>query len=64
MRAAYEIVRTLFIMGGVDNILNVDPSVPSQNGADFFLGAMLRFDDNDLAGLLPILGGVLGGAAN
>ncbi len=63
VRVAYEIVPTLFILGGVDNILNVDPSVPSQNGADFFLGAMLRYTDRDLVGLLPFLGGV-GGAAN
>jgi phospholipid/cholesterol/gamma-HCH transport system substrate-binding protein len=63
VRIGYEIVRTLFILGGVDNILNADPSVPSQNGADFFLGAMLRFDDRDLIGLLPFLGG-LSGAAN
>ena len=58
VRLGYEIVRTLFILGGVDNILNADPSVPSQNGADFFLGAMLRFDDRDLIGLLPFLGGL------
>lgn len=62
VRVAYEIVNTLFILGGVDNILNADPSVPAQNGADFFLGAMLRFNDRDLVGLLPFLGG-LGSAA-
>ena len=61
VRFQYEIVRTLFVLGGVDNILNADPSVPSQNGADFFLGAMLRFDDRDLVGLLPFLGGLAGG---
>ncbi|MCA9606352.1 MAG: MCE family protein [Myxococcales bacterium] len=61
VRLSYEIVRTLFVLGGVDNILNADPSVPSQNGADFFLGAMLRFDDRDLVGLLPFLGGLAGG---
>lgn len=61
VRFNYEIVRTLYVLGGVDNILNADPSVPSQNGADFFLGAMLRFDDRDLIGLLPFLGGLAGG---
>lgn len=63
VRLSYEIVRTLYVLGGVDNILNADPTVPSQNGADFFLGAMLRFTDNDLIGLFPFLGG-LAGAAN
>ncbi len=64
VRVAYEIVNTLFILGGVDNILNADPSVPSQNGADFFLGAMLRYNDRDLIGLLPFLGGLGSAAAN
>ncbi|MFK7990364.1 MAG: MlaD family protein [Sandaracinaceae bacterium] len=61
VRGSYEIVNTLFIMAGVDNILNADPSVPSQNGADFFLGAQLRFDDRDLVSLFPFLGGLAGG---
>lgn len=63
VRVGYEIVNTLFIVGGVDNIMNIDPNVPEQNGADFFLGAMLRYTDHDLVGLLPFLGG-LGGAVN
>ncbi len=60
VRFSYEIVRSLFVLGGVDNILNADPSTPSQNGADFFLGAMLRFTDHDLVGLFPFLGGLAG----
>lgn len=62
VRLSYEIVRTLYILAGADNVLNADPNVPSQNGADFFLGAMLRFNDRDLVTLLPFLGG-LGSAA-
>lgn len=61
VRFNYEIVSTLYVLGGVDNILNADPSTPSNNGVDFFLGAMLRFDDNDLIGMLPFLGGLAGG---
>lgn len=61
VRVSYEIVNTLFVLAGVDNILNADPSTPSQNGADFFLGAMLRFTDHDLVGLFPFLGGLAGG---
>jgi phospholipid/cholesterol/gamma-HCH transport system substrate-binding protein len=63
VRVGYEIVHSLFILGGVDNVLNADPSVPSQNGADFFLGAMLRYTDRDLIALLPFLGGA-GGLGN
>jgi phospholipid/cholesterol/gamma-HCH transport system substrate-binding protein len=61
VRVGYEIVDTLFIVGGVDNVLNTNTQ--AQNGVDFFLGAMLRYTDRDLVGLLPFLGGV-GGAAN
>jgi len=61
VRFNYEIVETLYVLAGVDNVLNADPSTPSNNGVDFFLGAMLRFDDRDLVGLLPFLGGLAGG---
>jgi phospholipid/cholesterol/gamma-HCH transport system substrate-binding protein len=56
-RLAYEILPTLFILGGADDVLN-------ERTVDFFLGAMLRFDDNDLVSLLPIFGGAVGSAAN
>ncbi len=57
IRANYELVDTLFILAGVDDVLN-------ERTVDFFLGAMLRFDDQDLVSLLPFLGGAVGGAAN
>lgn len=57
IRVNYELVDTLFILAGVDDILN-------ERTVDFFLGAMLRFDDQDLVSLLPFLGGAVGGAAN
>ncbi len=56
-RLSYEIVPTLFILGGADDVLN-------ERTVDFFLGAMLRFDDNDLTSLLPFFGGAVSGAAN
>lgn len=56
-RVSYELVDTLFILAGVDDVLN-------ERTVDFFLGAMLRFDDQDLVSLLPFLGGAVGGAAN
>jgi phospholipid/cholesterol/gamma-HCH transport system substrate-binding protein len=40
-----------------DDVLN-------ERTVDFFLGAMLRFDDNDLVSLLPFFGGAVGSAAN
>lgn len=48
VRAAFEVVRRFWVLGGVDDILN--------ESNDFFLGMMLRFNDEDLASLLPLLG--------
>jgi phospholipid/cholesterol/gamma-HCH transport system substrate-binding protein len=43
---SYEFVRTLWLLGGVDQIL-------SQDRRDYFFGLMLRFNDTDLKGILP-----------
>lgn len=56
-RISFELVESLYILGGVDDFLN-------ERTVDIFLGAMLRFDDQDLAGLFPFLGGAVGGLAN
>lgn len=53
MRAAFEVVSRVWILGGVDDALN--------DTNDFFLGLMLRFDDDDLKTILPFLGGLSGG---
>jgi phospholipid/cholesterol/gamma-HCH transport system substrate-binding protein len=42
--AALEFLRGLYIVGGADDVLNVD--------RDFFIGAQLRFTDEDLKALL------------
>jgi len=42
----YEFVRTLWLMGGVDNVL-------SDDRRDYFFGLMLRFNDQDLKSVLP-----------
>lgn len=55
-RLSYELVESLYILGGADDVLN-------ERTVDLFLGAMLRFDDADLAGLFPFFGGAIGGAA-
>ncbi|MDQ3298915.1 MAG: hypothetical protein M3619_20235, partial [Myxococcota bacterium] len=74
---AVEMFRHLYILGGVDELLN-DPEVlpivkggsgvPIQfdefrYGRDYFAGAMLRFNDEDLAALLTVGGSAVGGAA-
>jgi len=56
VRAAFEIVNKLWIVGGVDDALN--------DSADFFLGLQVRFDDEDLKAILPFTGGLLAGAGS
>lgn len=74
---AYEVFRHIYILGGVDELLNKpntlsivsgNSSVPTQfeslrYGRDMFFGAMLRFNDEDLSALLTVGGSALAGAA-
>lgn len=84
---AYEMFRHIYILGGVDELLNTprelgcpqnggacEPivkgtsDVPTQFdtfhlGRDFFLGGMLRFNDDDLAALLTVGGSAIAGAS-
>lgn len=80
LAAAVEVFRYLYVIGGVDELLNppdeldiigpdpMDPDgVPIQFdtfyfGRDAFLGAMVRFNDQDLAALLAVGGSALAGA--
>jgi phospholipid/cholesterol/gamma-HCH transport system substrate-binding protein len=48
VRLAYEIISKLWVLGGVDDVMN--------ERRDFFLGMMLRFNDEDLKGILPFAG--------
>jgi hypothetical protein len=48
--AAYEILRRAWLLAGVDDVLNPDRF-------DYFLGAQLRFNDEDLKSILPFAGG-------
>jgi len=76
--AAVEVFRHVYVLGGVDELIN-SPSklnivkgtsdVPIQfdtfhYGRDYFAGAMLRFNDEDLAALLSVAGSAVSGAAN
>jgi phospholipid/cholesterol/gamma-HCH transport system substrate-binding protein len=77
LTAAIEVMRYFYVLGGVDELLNTPDSltirtgnddVPVQFeelrfGRDYFVGAMLRFNDEDLAALLAIGGSAISGAA-
>lgn len=54
-RAALEVLQRLWILGGVDDVLN---DTSNRGGRDFFLGAQLRFNDEDLKSILPFSGGL------
>jgi len=74
---AYEVLRGVYVLGGVDELLNKpdtltintgNDDVPIQFeefrfGRDYFAGAMVRFNDRDLAALLAIGGGALSGVS-
>ncbi|HEX2690410.1 MAG TPA: MlaD family protein [Kofleriaceae bacterium] len=77
LTAAFEVFRHIYLLGGVDELLN-DPDtlqivkgtsgVPIQFdtfrfGRDYFLGGMLRFNDEDLAALLTVGGSAIAGAS-
>ncbi len=76
LTAAFEFFRHLYLLGGVDELLNAPQTlvinagtsdVPIQfetfnYGRDYFLGGMLRFTDEDLAALLTVGGSSLGSA--
>src|SRR5262249_35463712 len=48
----YEFIRRLWLLGGVDDILN-------NERRDYFVGLQLRFTDHDLKTILPFAGGAL-----
>ncbi|MEO0323638.1 MAG: MlaD family protein [Myxococcota bacterium] len=57
VRAGFELVKKLYIVAGIDDALNGAGS--GINGRDFFAGLQFRFNDQDLRGLLPFLGGAI-----
>ncbi len=77
LTAAVELFQHIYILGGVDELLNKHnelmitsgtADVPNQfekleYGRDVFLGGMLRFNDEDLAALLTVGGSALAGAS-
>jgi phospholipid/cholesterol/gamma-HCH transport system substrate-binding protein len=47
IKLAYEVVQRLWLIGGMDDMLN--------ESRDFFLGAQLKFNDEDLKSILPFV---------
>jgi len=74
---AFEVFRHIYVLGGVDELLNTPATLPIIKGTsgvpiqfdtltygrDYFLGGMLRFNDEDLSALLTVGGSALAGAA-
>ena len=56
--------RNLYVLGGIDDLANFTrPAGGAGGGIDWFLGAQLRFNDEDLKALLLFGGGFVSGAA-
>jgi hypothetical protein len=56
--------RNLYVLAGVDDIINDrPPGALGSIGRDYYVGAQLMFNDEDLKALLAIGGSALGGAA-
>jgi phospholipid/cholesterol/gamma-HCH transport system substrate-binding protein len=62
--AALEFYRHIWIVGGVDDVFNGrGPGAGVSTGRDYFFGAMLTFNDDDIRALLTIGGAALIGSA-
>jgi phospholipid/cholesterol/gamma-HCH transport system substrate-binding protein len=55
--------RNLYVVGGVDDVMNRRASEQAGGGFDWFLGGQLVFNDEDLKSLLLVGGGAASGAA-
>jgi phospholipid/cholesterol/gamma-HCH transport system substrate-binding protein len=55
---------SLYVVAGLDDLINIHPNRIGAGGLDWFLGANLVFNDEDLKALLLFGGGFLAGAAS
>ena len=64
--AAFEFFHRLYVVGGIDNAFNDRPEGGTEagGGRDYFLGAQIRFTDEDLKQLLLVGGSALGGSVS
>lgn len=61
--AAWMFYNRLYLVAGADDLLNARGRTGAGGGRDYFLGAMLRFDDKDLTALMLYAGSALTGAS-
>jgi phospholipid/cholesterol/gamma-HCH transport system substrate-binding protein len=62
--AAWQFFRRLYVVGGIDDAFNERPENGTGGGRDFFVGAQLRFNDEDLKQLLLFGGSAVSGISN
>jgi phospholipid/cholesterol/gamma-HCH transport system substrate-binding protein len=60
---AWEFFRYLYVVGGVDDMFNQDSRKGTGGGRDYFVGAQLRFNDEDLKALLMFGGSAVASTA-
>ncbi|MBU1069345.1 MCE family protein [Myxococcota bacterium] len=57
----WEFYRRMFLVAGVDDLMNERPRTGAGGGRDFYIGAQIRFSDEDLKALLMFGGSAIGG---
>jgi phospholipid/cholesterol/gamma-HCH transport system substrate-binding protein len=60
---AWEFFKYLYVVGGVDDVFNQDSRKGTGGGRDYFVGAQLRFNDEDLKSLLMFGGSAVASTA-
>jgi phospholipid/cholesterol/gamma-HCH transport system substrate-binding protein len=60
---AWEFFKYLYVVGGVDDVFNQDSRKGTGGGRDYFVGAQLRFNDEDLKALLMFGGSAVASTA-
>jgi phospholipid/cholesterol/gamma-HCH transport system substrate-binding protein len=61
--ASWMFYQRLYIVAGVDDMLNSRARTGAGGGRDYFIGAMLMFNDADLKALMMFAGSAISGAA-
>lgn len=63
LSAAWMFYRRLYLVAGADDVLNARSRTGAGGGRDYFIGAMVQFNDQDLKALMLFAGSALAGAA-
>lgn len=56
----WEFYRRMYLIAGIDDLMNERPRTGAGGGRDFFIGAQIRFTDEDLKALLLFGGSAIG----